>query len=419
MKKIILSTLALLTMVSSVFGDELKIENVTISNSGKSVLLVNFYQDERSSISGIDFKIKLPTGIEFVNEGGPVYKTGAIFKGSGEPNILDDGTLTVPLASSDAIRGTKGMIFAVLVQPTSTLTPGTLTGGEIGGMESPDGHIVKNLPTNNFSIEVTDRVVLDENSPFEPGETIQGTVNLLLKRTINANTWSTIFLPFRVARPKVVSAFGNDVKYAKFTGWSTTGDNTDIGIDFTSETDALEAGNPYIIKISEGKTEFTFNNVIIDETKIPLKVNSTNFSYYDDEEGNVFAKGTMTGSFSLKALNGNDMYLHNNYFYYAPSGENAGQVIKGFRATFRFMDPNGADYLIKKDIKSSTRAMFTIDGKSIGDDSGNTTGIESVIPLKGDGKIYSMTGQYMGEKETLKSLPKGVYIVDGVKVVNK
>ena len=35
------------------------------------------------------------------------------------------------------------------------------------------------------------------------------------------------------------------------------------------------------------------------------------------------------------------------------------------------------------------------------------------------GKVYSVSGQYMGENVDLKSLPKGIYIVDGNKVVNK
>ena len=408
--------LALLTTVSTVFGDELKVENVTISNSGKSVLLVNFYQDERSSISGIDFTISLPEGVEFVNEGGPVFKTGAIFKGSDDGvNILADGKLTAPLGGGDPIRGTKGMVLAVLVQPSATLTPGTtLTGGVIKGKETTDGYTVTNLPDESFSIEVTDRAVLDENSPFIPSETLTGKVNLLLKRTINADTWSTIYLPFKVTRAKVESAFGTDVKYAKFTGWSTTGDNTDISIDFTSETEALDAGVPYIIKLSKSKTEFTFDNVTINDAINTFQVFNTNFSYYDDdEEEDVFAKATMTGVFNLQAMNANDMYLHNNYFYYAP----AGQVIKGFRAKFRFQNPYGADYLISKG--SNTRAMFTIDGKSIGDGSGNTTGIESTTVQNSDGKIYSMTGQYLGERESMKSLPKGVYIIDGKKVINK
>ena len=36
-----------------------------------------------------------------------------------------------------------------------------------------------------------------------------------------------------------------------------------------------------------------------------------------------------------------------------------------------------------------------------------------------NGKVYTVSGQYVGENIDIKRLPKGVYIVDGVKVVNE
>ena len=81
-------------------------------------------------------------------------------------------------------------------------------------------------------------------------------------------------------------------------------------------------------------------------------------------------------------------------------------MMKGYRAYFEFQN------IIKNPTSASTRAFI-----NFGD---GTTGIRNA-KLEGEetGKVFSMTGQYMGERESLKSLPKGVYIIDGKKVINK
>lgn len=46
-------------------------------------------------------------------------------------------------------------------------------------------------------------------------------VNVRVKRTIKANEWSTLVLPFAMTAEQVKSAFGNDVQLADFTGVET------------------------------------------------------------------------------------------------------------------------------------------------------------------------------------------------------
>ena len=146
-------------------------------------------------------------------------------------------------------------------------------------------------------------------------------------------------------------------------------------------------------------------------SKNPISITNTKIKYYDEEEETTsYAKGIMTGVLPLHAMGANELFLQDNKFYYSVAGQN----IKGFRATFTFKDPSGNVYLMPNG--SSARAKLSINGQSIDEED---TGINSMILTAKTGKVYSVSGQYMGENVDLKSLPKGVYIVDGNKVVNK
>ena len=79
--------------------------------------------------------------------------------------------------------------------------------------------------------------------------------------------------------------------------------------------------------------------------------------------------------------------------------------MKAYRAYFDFTD-------VLKDLNSaSSRSMLSFEN--------GTTRIQKVYNGKDTGKVYSISGRYMGENVDMKSLPKGVYIVDGIKIVNE
>ena len=297
-----------------------------------------------------------------------------------------------------------------------------MTGAKIFNVQgSKTGEGLVSLSGCNFDITVTDRVVLDENSPFAITTTGSGK-NVLLKRSLKANTWSTIYLPFRVTYSKLKTAFGDDVEYARFNGWSSENPGDDICIDFSRKTgEAMTSLTPYLIKVSATNDEFLFSSVTFGEyvdpsdnsknSVNPINIYNTDIKVYDpDEEIYSYAKGTMTGNLVMHAMGANELFLQDNKFYYSAAGQN----IKGFRATFTFKDPSGNVYLMPNG--SSARAKLSINGQSIDEED---TGINSMILTAKTGKVYSVSGQYMGENVDLKSLPKGVYIVDGNKVVNK
>ena len=112
-------------------------------------------------------------------------------------------------------------------------------------------------------------------------------------------------------------------------------------------------------------------------------------------------------------MNDNDLFIQDETFYYAV----AGQTLQGFRAIFNFYDSEGDPLLITENsggTNSTSRGTFLVDGKPIDD---GTTGIRNRYIFENK-RVYSVTGRYIGENVNMKSLPKGVYIVDGVKIVN-
>ena len=94
-----------------------------------------------------------------------------------------------------------------------------------------------------------------------------------------------------------------------------------------------------------------------------------------------------------------------------------------FNGTFKlgFLDGLNDDDFVKT---SGSRHIFSLDGDIIEyDEEGNeVTGItrldgEDVTPTSADMKVYNLEGQFMGS--SLESLSKGMYIVNGKKIVVK
>ena len=94
-------------------------------------------------------------------------------------------------------------------------------------------------------------MILDENSTVAP--TAQTSVNVKVKRTIKANEWSTLCLPFDMTEAQVKTVFGNDVQLKEFISYDVTkeGNNvTGITINFEDAdlSDGFYGNYPYIIK---------------------------------------------------------------------------------------------------------------------------------------------------------------------------
>lgn len=407
MKKILFSMLAMLTVASTAFGigdNAITVSDITLSNSGNpSALLVNINLTEKSSAKGMDFSIDLPAGVEFVtgSNGKPVYQTGSMWGVQPTLNLSESKrSLTVACASSESITGSKGLLYAFKVKKTGTVSE--LTGSIHNVSASIKGSLVY-LDGSDFNITLTScDVVLDENSPFAPETTGDDIVNILVKRTLTKDQWSTICLPFAIKSDDFASRFGTGVKLATFDSYSSDDNFETMSINFVEKTEGnLTTGDVFLIKPSIDVTQFTYNAKVT-KTSAPTKLYDV--EEYDEDEGDKVKveKGKFIGTYVADIyVPENDMFISDNSFYYSIGTSK----IKGFRGYFWFKD--------KLKDTSAARAFISIGG----DDATNIQAAK--FSMIENGKVYTVSGQYVGENIDIKRLPKGVYIVDGVKVVNE
>ena len=253
-----------------------------------------------------------------------------------------------------------------------------------------------------FTVKVVDLVTLDENSTEAP-EAADG-VNVLVKRTIAANEWGTICLPFAMSNEQVTAAFGSDVQLCDFTGHdyeeASNGDITSITMNFEPVSPAvIEANHPYLIKVSSPVTEFEVNNVDIVPEDEPC------VEYDNGKTGRN--RKVLSGFYGTYQANTTVeefcLFLSGGNFYYSKGLTK----MKAFRGYFWTQE------ILTKVENGSAGAKI---GLVIND--GETTSLNEELRMKseefGEG-WYSIDGMKLnGEPKK-----KGIYIKDGRKVVVK
>lgn len=312
--------------------------------------------------------------------------------------------ITILSTSNAAITGNNGPLLFITVSADANLGVGDKLTASVTKMELAkkvgDKHEKFNPDPFNFDIEITDYVILDENSTVAP--TAQTSVNVKVKRTIKANEWSTLCLPFNMTEAQVKTVFGNDVQLKEFISYDVTkeGNNvTGITINFEDAdlSDGFYGNYPYIIKTSSNITEFTLTEMDID----PDPDNAV--AEYDN--GKTGGKRKVYGSFigiyqANTVVPNNSLFLSSNKFWYS-----AGLTkMKAFRAYFTLND-------VLTDIGSAnTRVLMSFDG--------DITGINDATHLNANERIMKDEG-YDLQGRKVENPSKGLYIINNKKVLVK
>ena len=238
-------------------------------------------------------------------------------------------------------------------------------------------------------------ITLNETST-DNGTIISNAVNqgkvlsVNLYRQLTANMWNAICLPFDMDDAKMKELFGDGYKLRSFSGVKKEGGDVTLMFD---EAEAIKAGKPYIVlptKTVERDAVVVISDVMLTNAELEeVKVVGPDGQY------------TFQGIYAPKSFTKGDKSIRfigsGNKFYY-PSNTNP---MRAFRAYFTL--PKGA-----------TTAKV---GMSFDEDMGVATGIVAVDGGAVDGRIYSMSGQYVGT--STQGLPRGLYIRDGRKFVVK
>lgn len=204
------------------------------------------------------------------------------------------------------------------------------------------------------------------------------TVDVKLTRSLKAGLWNTICLPFDVTAEQVESvlkATGNVKEFDKE-------DKATATIFFKPATE-MKAGVPYLIKPTEDAKVLNFKDVTINNVDELSRIN-----------GNDYCICGVFGKYAMKT-NGTELFLNAAGKFVAPAATT--NTMKGFRAYF--MVPSGS---------SAAAINININGE--------TTGINNIeTEATVNGKVYNLNGQYVGN--SLNGLKKGIYVVNGKKVI--
>lgn len=231
---------------------------------------------------------------------------------------------------------------------------------------------VIDIPLGFLEVKVT----FAETQTYTDGEALSlttGLTNVVYNRTFPAG-WSTVCLPFATT----ATAFGTDVKAQAFTSADAN------GLNFTEVTD-LEANKPYLVYFPSATETPIYMSAEISSTT-PVAVTYGDFTFC----GSYAASISMAGKYGV-----------------ADQGDVQKLMLGGEQSTL-----------------GATRAYFTKSGDQPAQIrlnlDGNTTAIDEVEQAGTTFTVYTLQGVLVREQATtLNGLPKGIYIVNGKKVVVK
>lgn len=231
----------------------------------------------------------------------------------------------------------------------------------------------------------TSTAAIDETSSYNMTE--QANTTVTITRTLLANTWNSLVLPFSMNETQVRAAFGDDTQVYYYNGVASN------NFKFLKHYyQIIQAGVPCLIvpsKVSSNNT-YTIKGVTINSEVTTVTADGYSFigsyspstvpanSYFVGQKGDV---GRIYSNTIEKSMNGMRAYLS----------------------------------------QTSTNAA-KVTGLSFDDDNSTVTAIEDVTTdvTVNNGNIYNLSGQLVKTCATnLDGLDKGIYILNGKKYVVK
>lgn len=407
MKKILLAIMAVFAFtVNSSAQDKIEIKDVKIPEKGSANLAVNLISQEHSYIA-FQFDLKLPAGISAkANASNLTDRATSVSDGwsvafkqvDAENNIYNCIAYN---SDNAAISGTTGTVLNIVLTAGETLSQGYTGIGKIQGAIMSTKEQKYSSAEGEFNIEIIeDRVIFNETDTELPVYTDGALGNIRMNRTLKADKWATLVLPFNLTYVNAKKVFGNDVKYAVFSGVVTTFNDEytkpeSIEIKFTDYNNGaynkpLAGGTVVLVKPSVDVESFDLDNVT-------LKSTITN-----TETGSDDSYGKFVGTFVKTIIPNNGLFINGEKFWYSTGKTN----IKAFRGWFDLKAVVDEEFAWSK-------VHFTVDGEA--------TDIDGIPSYKRvlEG-VYDLSGRKIKlEDGDVTKLQKGVYIIDGKKVTIK
>ena len=222
MKRILTSLFALIAMGGSVMAGDKPVITVADVEAlpGETVsFTVNLTDGKADTYTAMTLYAIFPT-TGFTTTGSPTIAS-AWTAATGSVGAIDPttGLATIPLASENPIPGSAvDNLVTISFTVANTLAcgeyPVTLQGTMFEYNQSDKDY----ADDVTFMVKVVNRITLDENSTLPP--VAHEGVNVKVVRTIKANEWSTVCLPFAMNLTKAKAAFGDDVQVRKYANYT-------------------------------------------------------------------------------------------------------------------------------------------------------------------------------------------------------
>lgn len=219
----------------------------------------------------------------------------------------------------------------------------------------------------------------------------------LNNRSFSANKWYAVVLPFSVSQKQMKSVFGNDVKVLHYSDV----EGTDLNL-FEHFYQMIVGGTPVLVKPSVAVTNPVFNNVTLTSETV-VDIENSGFK--------------CTGSWNNVDFPEYSYFIDaktNSFYLYDPTKVET-NTVKPHAGAFR-------SWIISTSKNPSEAKQLTMHINGV-EDNGETTAIWNAISGNDDAAtatkgIYNLSGQKMNAADT-RSLPKGIYIVNGKKFIVK
>ena len=397
MKRLLFLAILLLGMAeTSLAQNALTAADTNIPQGGQGQMVVSFQFANEGEIAAYQFDLALPEGVSLIPNGKRyLYEKGDGYNDAHQISINyveSEGVYVVVCAATSSTYGfsvTSGTLITFPLQADESLDKGTTMSATLKNIRlSTKGASNVTLNDVSFRIVIGEpsdiRTELFETSTEMPAP--EANVNVRVYRTINANEWSTICLPFAMTEQQVKDAFGDDVQLGDFNDYEFDEVAGTISVNFENVT-AIVANHPYIIKVSEVKTEFTVDGVDINPVDEPM----VNY-------GTKRKPRAMVGTFVAgTTLEYGCLFLSGNNFWYSVGSTE----IKAFRAYFNFID------LLPEFEENYEEARISMTFEDI-------TGIVNIEQslLNNVQSVYDLQGRWVE-----KPVKKGLYIKNGKKEV--
>lgn len=408
-KRFYLALLVLLTCLAHVNAEDvITVGDVTVPKDGKVTLEIG--SSFETTFIGFQLDIELADGLSLDTdaEGYVLAELGSnttdhTFTCSKTGNVYS--LLCASMQNRSLPSGS--VLMRVTLVADASLETGVIIPAAIKNIvfsEKQENDQIKHVLADasfNITIDEPDdgRVLLDETSTTAP-EASGEPVDVRVRRTIKANEWSTICLPFAMTEAQTKAAFGDDVQLAMFSDWSSEEDEDDdeiivgieIGFSSVDVADGIEANTPLLIKVTNKVDEFTVDGVTIDPEEEPSVMIKHGTKKRDPES-------YMIGTYQAETVLDNlTLFLNGNKFWYS-TGKTK---MKAYRAYFNIYD-------ILTEVEDAYAAV-----KMAIDVDGTTTHVEGINMNDGEGAVYDMSGRRVS-----KPSQRGIYIVNGQKVLVK